>query len=91
VTGLRRGAGRSPAGWAASGATGRAVSREWVRDGVSGRLRANPAARHFLAGEVVRMPAFGSHVSDADLEALVAYVHWVRRHPRTGRAGGAGR
>jgi hypothetical protein len=37
------------------------------------------------------MPAFGARVSDADLEALVAYVHWVRRHPRTGRAPRAGR
>jgi mono/diheme cytochrome c family protein len=65
--------------------------REWVREGMSARLRGNPAARHFLGSETIQMPAFGSHVSDADLEALVAYVHWVRRHPRTGRAGGAGR
>ncbi len=65
--------------------------REWVRNGVSERLRKNPAARHFLTAEVIHMPAFGLRVSDADLDALVAYVHWVRTHPRTGRAGGAGR
>jgi mono/diheme cytochrome c family protein len=56
--------------------------REWVRNGVSDRLRQNPAARPFLVGEVIRMPAFGARVSDAELEALVAYVHWVRAHPR---------
>jgi mono/diheme cytochrome c family protein len=63
--------------------------REWVRNGVSERLRRNPAARHFLTAEVIHMPAFGPRVSDADLDALVAYVHWVRTHPRTGRVGGA--
>ncbi len=55
--------------------------REWVRDGVSERLRRNPAARPFLAGEVIKMPAFGASVSDEDLAAIVAYVHWVRAHP----------
>jgi mono/diheme cytochrome c family protein len=63
--------------------------REWVRNGAPERLRKNPAARHFLDGEVIHMPAFGPRVTDADLDALVAYVHWVRTHPRTGQVGGA--
>jgi len=60
--------------------------REWVRNGVSERFRKNPAARPFLVGEVIRMPAFGARVSDADLDALLAYVRWARANPRTGRS-----
>jgi mono/diheme cytochrome c family protein len=56
--------------------------RQWVRNGITDRFRANPAARHFVEGEVVRMPAYGDKVSDAGLEALQAYVDWVRSHPR---------
>jgi len=61
--------------------------RQWVRNGVSDRFRGNPAARHFLVGEAIHMPAFGARASDADLDALSAYVRWVRAHPRTGRSG----
>jgi mono/diheme cytochrome c family protein len=56
--------------------------RQWVRNGAPDRLRANPAARHFLAGEAVKMPAYGDRVKPAELDALSAYVHWVREHPR---------
>jgi len=57
--------------------------RQWVRKGACDRLHANPAARHFLEGEAIQMPAYGDRVKPAELEALVAYVHWVRQHPRT--------
>jgi mono/diheme cytochrome c family protein len=57
--------------------------RQWVRNGAPDRLRTNPAARHFLEGEAVQMPAYGDRVKPAELDALVAYVHWVRQHPRT--------
>jgi len=60
--------------------------REWVRNGVSERFRKNPAARPFLVHEVIKMPAFGPRVSDADLDALLAYVRWMRANPRTGRS-----
>src|SRR5262249_15402216 len=56
--------------------------RQWVRNGIIDRFRSNPVARRFVEGEVVRMPAYGDKVSDADLEALQAYVDWVRSHPR---------
>jgi mono/diheme cytochrome c family protein len=61
--------------------------RQWVRKGAADRLRANPAARHFLDGEAIQMPAFGDNLKPDELEALVAYVHWVREHPRTAPAG----
>jgi mono/diheme cytochrome c family protein len=57
--------------------------RQWVRNGAPDRLRANPAARHFLEGEAVQMPAYGDRVKPAELDALAAYVRWVRQHPRT--------
>jgi mono/diheme cytochrome c family protein len=58
--------------------------RQWVRNGVADRLQANPAARLFLDSQAIPMPAYGELVSDADLDALLAYVGWVRAHPRAG-------
>jgi mono/diheme cytochrome c family protein len=56
--------------------------RQWVRKGICDRLHANPAARRVLETQAIRMPAYGERVSDGDLDALLAYVSWVRRHPR---------
>jgi len=56
--------------------------RQWVRKGICDRLHANPAARRILETQAIRMPAYGDRASDADLDALLAYVTWVRRHPR---------
>jgi mono/diheme cytochrome c family protein len=57
--------------------------RQWVKNGTTDRFRANPAARHILATEALKMPAFGERVKDAEVDALLAYVKWVRAHPRT--------
>lgn len=57
--------------------------RQWVRNGISDRFRSNPAARHFLGRQAIGMPAYGALVSDSDLEGLLAYVAWVRAHPRS--------
>jgi mono/diheme cytochrome c family protein len=56
--------------------------RQWVRDGITERFRHNPAARHFLDGEAIKMPAYHDRVKPPELEALLAYVNWVRGHPR---------
>jgi mono/diheme cytochrome c family protein len=61
--------------------------RQWVRAGTIERFRSNPVARRILATEALQMPAFGSRMQPDELEALVAYVKWVRAHPRTGRVG----
>jgi mono/diheme cytochrome c family protein len=58
--------------------------REWIRNGVSDRLAANPAARHFLDSQPIKMPAYGDRVSDEQIDALLAYVNWVRATSRTG-------
>jgi mono/diheme cytochrome c family protein len=59
--------------------------RQWVRDGISDRFRANPAARYFLDRQAIPMPAYGDRIEDAELEALLAYVRWVRENPRSPR------
>jgi mono/diheme cytochrome c family protein len=56
--------------------------RQWVRNGISDRMKANPVARRILESQAIRMPAFGERVSATDMEALLAYVHWVGEHPR---------
>jgi mono/diheme cytochrome c family protein len=61
--------------------------REWILDGSCRRLREHPIAKRFIARQVVKMPAFKGHISDADVDTLVAYVHWLRTTPdaRQGR------
>ncbi len=56
--------------------------RQWVRNGVSDRFAANPAARLFLERQAIPMPAYGDRLSEAELDALLAYVEWVRANPR---------
>lgn len=55
---------------------------EWVRDGISARMRANPAARHFLERQVIPMPAYGERIAEDEIDALWAFAGWVRAHPR---------
>ena len=52
--------------------------REWVRHGVSERFRSNRAARFFLDRAPLQMPAYEKYLKAGDLEALWAYVRWVR-------------
>lgn len=59
--------------------------REWVKNGVSDRFRANPVASAFLEGQAIPMPAYGERVTDVEIEALQAYVQWVRATPRGAR------
>ena len=55
---------------------------QWVRNGASDRLLANPVARRLLATQAIAMPAYGDRVTDDELRKLSAYVAWVRSHPR---------
>uniref|UniRef100_A0A832IAK9 C-type cytochrome n=1 Tax=Eiseniibacteriota bacterium TaxID=2212470 RepID=A0A832IAK9_UNCEI len=66
---------------------GRAEFDEWVRDGVSRRFAAHPAARFFLERAVLRMPAYGERLQPGDLDALWAYVAWLRSAPPAGAPG----
>jgi len=50
----------------------------WVNRGVSRRFEHNQFARVFLDRAVLEMPAYERHLSPGDLEALWAYVRWLR-------------
>jgi mono/diheme cytochrome c family protein len=52
--------------------------REWVERGVSRRLESNAVARYFLDRAALRMPAYRGKLEPGDLEALWAYVRWLR-------------
>jgi mono/diheme cytochrome c family protein len=56
----------------------RAEFDEWVKRGVSRRFEGNPAARWFLRRAVLKMPACETHLEPRDLDALWAYVTWLR-------------
>jgi mono/diheme cytochrome c family protein len=53
--------------------------REWIVEGSPRRLRGNPVARYFLQRQSVQMPAYHGRLAEADLQALVAYIRWLRR------------
>ncbi|MBZ5639382.1 MAG: cytochrome c [Acidobacteriia bacterium] len=61
--------------------------RQWVMNGISDRMAANPVARRILATQTVRMPAFRGRATPVDVESLQAFVRWVREHPRGVSAG----
>jgi mono/diheme cytochrome c family protein len=62
--------------------------REWILDGRAARLQRNPIARFFMDRQALRMPAFRGHIETKDVEAIVAYIRWLRRS-RLGAAAGA--
>lgn len=51
---------------------------EWVKDGESRRFKHNPLARFFLNRAVLKMPAYRKHLEPGDLDALWAYLQWLR-------------
>ena len=53
--------------------------REWIRDGASARFRDNPLAAAVLERQALKMPAYGEHLDDDDLEAIAAAVEWLAR------------
>ena len=59
--------------------------RDWVEDGVSDRFESNPLAQFFLSRAVLKMPAYKTHLQQGDVEALWAYVRWLRSGPEQTR------
>lgn len=55
--------------------------RDWVEDGVSDRFENNAMAQFFLRRAVLKMPAYEKHLQSGDLDALWAYVRWLRSAP----------
>jgi mono/diheme cytochrome c family protein len=48
--------------------------RQWVADGVSSRLEANPVVRFFWRRQAIRMPAYGEQLSDEELGQLWRWI-----------------
>ncbi len=55
----------------------RAEVEVWIRDGNVTRMARNPAAKLFLDRQPIKMPAFGKHLSDVEIDDLVAMVDWI--------------
>jgi mono/diheme cytochrome c family protein len=53
--------------------------REWIRDGGPRRLRQHPVAAFFLRRQLIRMPAFGSQVTENQMRAIAEYIRWLRQ------------
>ncbi|MCI0658045.1 MAG: hypothetical protein L0170_13415, partial [Acidobacteria bacterium] len=61
----------------------RAEFGQWVEEGTSKRFQKNPIARFFLERAVLKMPAYRDHLEPGDLDALWAYVQWLREPHET--------
>ena len=59
----------------------KAEFREWVERGVSRRHENNPIASFFLDRAALKMPAYQAHLEPGDIDALWAYVTWLRAAP----------
>ena len=57
--------------------------REWVEHGVARRLEKNAVAQHFLKRATLRMPAYEGKLEPSDVDALWAYVTWLRADKST--------
>jgi len=53
--------------------------REWIRDGSPKRLREHRIAGYFIENQAVKMPAYHDRVKEEELQALAAYIRWVRK------------
>lgn len=51
--------------------------RGWIVKGGIPRLLDDPAARFFIDRQRVQMPAFESHLSAEEIDAIIAYVKWI--------------
>ena len=51
---------------------------EWIMDGYPKRLWENPAARHFIEGQIVQMPAYRRVITDDQLAKIMGYLKWRR-------------
>lgn len=55
--------------------------REWILDGSPRRLRENRVARWVLGRQPIQMPGYRGHLSEPEVQQIIAYVRWVRAHP----------
>jgi len=52
--------------------------RAWIADGRIARLAEHPIGGRFIREQRLQMPAYGRHLDADAIDALVAYVRWIR-------------
>jgi mono/diheme cytochrome c family protein len=52
--------------------------RAWIADGEIPRIADHPIGRRWFRRQAIKMPAYGRFLPPADVDALVAYVRWIR-------------
>lgn len=55
--------------------------RAWLTDGKIARIADHPIGGWFFRRQAIKMPAYGERLSPEDIDALVAYVRWIRNAP----------
>jgi mono/diheme cytochrome c family protein len=64
--------------------------RQWIATGESERVARWPLVSWFWRRQRIRMPAFGDHLSEQDVDDLVAYLAWLGSTEGGTRAAGEG-
>jgi len=52
--------------------------RAWILDGRPQRLAKHPLANWFLNRQLLKMPAYRGKLDDSQIEAIMAYIGWLR-------------
>ena len=52
--------------------------REWIQDGVSKRIAANPIAMIFIKRQSIQMPAYRDKLTADQVNDIIAYIRWLR-------------
>lgn len=60
--------------------------REWIENGKLSRLEDNAVASYFTRGQIIQMPPYKNRLTEAQIEAVMAYVRWVNRGEWQSRA-----
>jgi mono/diheme cytochrome c family protein len=55
--------------------------RHWLVDGEIARIAQHPIGGWFFRRQVLKMPAYGKRLDGKEIDALVAYVRWIRSGP----------
>ena len=52
--------------------------RRWIAEGQIPRIAEHPIGRYWFRWQTIKMPAYRLFVSSEDIDALMAYVRWIR-------------
>ena len=50
---------------------------QWIRNGISDRFANDPLAKRVIAGQALKMPAYGEFLEDEEIDQLLAVVRWL--------------